>query len=65
MSETREIPLTQSKVAIVDAADYEFLSQWSRRSARRFLTAECLNAHWFDTLLEARQRIEVLKAGIQ
>lgn len=28
MTETREIPLTQGKVAIVDAADYEWLSQW-------------------------------------
>lgn len=26
--ETKEIPLTQGKVAIVDAADYEWLSQW-------------------------------------
>lgn len=25
---TREIPLTKGKVAVVDAADYEFLSQW-------------------------------------
>src|SRR5208337_4201723 len=25
---TREIPLTQGKVTIVDAADYEWLSQW-------------------------------------
>lgn len=29
MSETREIPLTQGKVALVDAADYDFLMQWS------------------------------------
>lgn len=28
MSETREIPLSQGKVAIVDAADFDFLNQW-------------------------------------
>lgn len=28
MSETRTIPLTQGQVAIVDAEDYEWLSQW-------------------------------------
>ena len=29
MTEYKEIPLTQGKVAIVDANDYEWLSQWS------------------------------------
>lgn len=28
MSETREIPLTQGLVTIVDAEDYEWLMQW-------------------------------------
>lgn len=28
LSPTREIPLTKGKVAIVDAADYEWLNQW-------------------------------------
>ena len=33
MSLTREIPLTQGKVAIVDAADYDWLMQWKWRAA--------------------------------
>lgn len=33
-SNTREIPLTQGKVALVDAADYETLAQWKWRAER-------------------------------
>lgn len=31
-SETKEIPLTKGQVAIVDAADYEWLAQWKWRA---------------------------------
>lgn len=34
-SETKEIPLTQGQVAIVDAADYEWLMQWKWYALRR------------------------------
>lgn len=33
--ETKEIPLSQGKVAIVDAADYEWLMQWRWHAGKR------------------------------
>jgi hypothetical protein len=36
--ETKEIPLTQGKVAIVDASDYEWLSQWKWRASKEEYT---------------------------
>ena len=33
----REIPLTQGQVALVDAADYEWLMQWEWHDDRRIL----------------------------
>lgn len=36
---TREIPLTKGKVTIVDAGDYEFLSQWNWFSLNDYYAA--------------------------
>ena len=34
MTETKQIPLTKGQFAVVDAADYEFLSQWKWHADR-------------------------------
>lgn len=40
MNETRTIPLTKGKVAVVDAGDYDALSRWS-------WCATCNDGHWY------------------
>jgi hypothetical protein len=57
MSETREIPLSRGKVAIVDAADFDFLNQWKWSALR---TTKAGN-EWFYAVrvqvIDSKQRM--------